>query len=380
VVPRDFTRRDLALFIIGTAFVIGCLAVAWKFGVEEYIDPYLPGEHAVDSVAERWEFVIVTVLSSLVATWIPARVVYGLVVLNTHARRVAESIFESAPQPMLLIDSGLTVLGANQMWGTLTGLRAIDVIGRPFTDLPGGLCGEALANSLKAEVAASGAWSGEVRGERPDGEQIIVWVTATNLRTESGGCPDIVMVFTDITWRKQREELALREARHDPLTGIPNRRFFDERLQQITSAARLSAETLAVLFIDLDGFKPVNDRHGHESGDGVLVEAARRISLCARSGDICARLGGDEFVIIMREVTAVTDTHVVARRCIDSVSAPMNVGGIDVRIGASVGVALSHRGRETADVLLKNADKAMYEAKRAGRGTFFVFAEAPAGA
>ena len=375
VFTKDFTKRDLALFIIGSACVVACIAAAWKFGLEDLVDPYLPGEHSTETLGERWEFVIVTTLCSIAAMMLPASVVYRLVLQNIQARRLAESIFDSAPQPMLLTDAGCAVLAVNSMWGALTGLRTTDVIGRRLTDLPGGLCGEAMVVSLQAGVAVSGTWSGEVRGMRPDGEHFVVWVTATNVESETDGITNMVMIFTDITWRKQREESALREARQDMLTGIPNRRFFNERLHQITATAKLSAETVAVLFIDLDGFKPINDRYGHESGDRVLVEAARRISSCARSGDLCARLGGDEFVIIMREVTAVEDTHVVARRCIDSVAAQMSIGGLDVRVGASVGIALSHRGRETAEALLKKADKAMYDAKRAGRGTFSVFTE-----
>lgn len=373
-IGEDFAGRDLLLLMICTVVVVAILSSAWKFGLEEIVDPLLPGQHDVDSDAERWEFVVLCTVFALAALTLPAILVRRLVGKIIRSRAVAEAIFGAAPLPMLLVGHDFKVLSANRMFEVLVGASLTSTVGRNLQHLPSGLFNSDPQVDFVTSLTSSGSWSGEIRGVRPDRTIYIVWVSATRISIVRELSPVYVMAFTDITWRKQHEEAALRDARCDPLTGLPNRRAFAERLGQVASNARLAGETIGVLFVDLDGFKLVNDKHGHEYGDLVLVEAARRISACARGGDLCARLGGDEFVIIVREVSVEEDTHVVARRCIDSLSAVMLFRGIEVSIGASIGISISQRGSETAETLLRQADLAMYEAKRAGRGTYAVFA------
>jgi diguanylate cyclase (GGDEF)-like protein/PAS domain S-box-containing protein len=353
-----------------SAAVVLVLAIIWKFGVEEWVDPFLPGEHAPDSLAERWEFVIAAGVFSALAMVLPAIVVYRLVDQLLSAHRMASAVFNAAPQPMVVTDAKRRVLAVNPAFEKLTGLAAVDVIGQPVSLLKSDQQDTAFYATLAAALDSAGIWSGEVKNRRPDGSQYVVWLSITATRDEEGSIAEYVGVLTDITWRKQREEAALRLAMHDQLTGLANRRMFMERLNQVMAAAQISAETVALLFIDLDGFKAVNDTHGHAAGDAVLREAAARLSTCARSADLVSRLAGDEFVILLREVASREAIETVAERCLESLSEPMTVGEAKVTVGASIGVAMSSHRVRSADDLLHLADRTMYQVKRAGRGAW----------
>jgi len=357
--------RYVLTFLVLTTLGVAVLAITWKFHFEEHIDPFLPGHHAVDSLAERWEFVIAACLFSLLSMLLPAAVVYRLFGERAASARRSAAVFDTAPQPMLLVDRQRRVIEANSAFERLSGLHGDALRSKPLEQLPLERDVLEIFARLNDRQFSAGSASGEVRGRRPDGSVYVVWLSVTVTQGPAADAEEYIVVLTDITARKHREERTLRLAMHDPLTDLANRRLFMQRLDQVLAAARVGGETVALLFIDLDGFKPINDQHGHAVGDQVLQGVAERLRSVARSVDLVARLGGDEFVLLARDLDSDQAAQAIVHRCRQTLEQPLQVDGIELPIRASIGVALSHHGGDTAEALLKAADLAMYEVKRA---------------
>lgn len=357
--------RYVLTFLVLTTIGVAVLAITWKFHFEEHIDPFLPGHHAVDSLAERWEFVIAACLFSMLSMLLPAAVVYRLFGERAASARRSAAVFDTAPQPMLIVDRQRRVIEVNSAFERLTGLPGNDLKGKPLERLPLDRDVAGIFNRLDGRDPGAGSAAGEVRGRRLDGSVYVVWLSATATRGPTGDAQEYIVVLTDVTSRKHREERTLRLAMHDALTDLANRRLFIQRLDQVLAAARVGGETVALLFIDLDGFKLINDQHGHAVGDEVLKAVATRLRSVARSVDLVARLGGDEFVLLARDLDGAAAAHAIVERCRQTLEKPLQVGDIELPIRASIGVALSHHGDETPEALLKAADLAMYEVKRA---------------
>jgi diguanylate cyclase (GGDEF)-like protein/PAS domain S-box-containing protein len=369
--------RGLAGFVLLSAAGVALLAMVWKFGIEEWLDPYLLGDHGVDSIAERWEFVVMSSLFSILALLAPSAFVFRLFRERLAANRLAAAVFKSAPQPMVVTDAARRVIAVNPAFEKLTGYQGSAVVDTAVSFLKSDLNDGALYAEISRSLDNGGSWSGEVRNRRPDGSQYVIWLTITCTRDETGQVSEFIGVLTDITWRKRQEEEAMHLATHDPLTGLANRRLFMERLEQVLASVTVTGERLAVLFVDLDGFKGVNDTHGHAVGDQVLKAAAGRLAACARSADLVARLSGDEFVLLLRNVEATVEAEVVAQRCIDKLKGLTEADGQTVAVGASIGVAMSSPMTTSADALLELADRSMYAAKRRGKGIYVLQADVP---
>jgi len=207
-----------------------------------------------------------------------------------------------------------------------------------------------------------------------DGKKIPIGDCVAPIRDVDGNINGTVLVLQDITKRKQTEAQLLRNACYDALTALPNRVLFIDRLRQtIERSKRRNDDNFAVLFLDLDGFKGINDRFGHATGDDFLVAIARRLELCLRSGDTVARFGGDEFAVLLEDIKDVTDATNVAKRIQESLSVPLNLHGHQICPTASIGIALSGSGYEEPQNLLRDADIAMYRAKRQGKARYGVF-------
>jgi diguanylate cyclase (GGDEF)-like protein len=214
----------------------------------------------------------------------------------------------------------------------------------------------------------------EFRIVRPD--QKVRWVAARgNVVFGAGGTPErVIGVSQDISDRKRQEDEVRHLAYHDTLTGLPNRRLLDDRLSQALFAAQRRGTQVAVLSVDLDRFKEVNDSLGHLAGDRVLREIAARLLACVRKADTLARHGGDEFVVVMPDLTQETDPSVVAEKILRALSPDVIVDGRTFRIGASIGISVFPVDAGNAEALLRNADAAMYSAKQMGRNTFRFYA------
>ena len=220
---------------------------------------------------------------------------------------------------------------------------------------------EALAAWGRAEPFAA-----EYRVVVREGE--VIWISAHGKTlADAAGVPSrMIGVSQDITERKRREEAERHLAYHDTLTGLPNRRLLDDRLRQALHLAQRRDARLAVMLVDLDDFKQINDRFGHRAGDAVLREVATRLAACVRKADTLARQGGDEFVVVIPEVAQQTDCQVVADKILRALALPARVEGEEFRLGASIGVSLYPADAGDGEALLRNADAAMYRAKRAG--------------
>jgi diguanylate cyclase (GGDEF)-like protein len=219
---------------------------------------------------------------------------------------------------------------------------------------------------------ARAAWEGrqpyaaEYRVTGRDGQ--VAWISARGkvLTDRAGRALRMIGVSQDITERKRREDEARFLAYHDTLTGLPNRRLLDDRLRQALHLAQRRDARLAVMLVDLDDFKQINDAHGHRAGDAVLREVAARLAACVRKADTLARQGGDEFVVLIPDLAQTTDGQVVAEKVLRALAAPLQADGAPLRLGASIGISLYPADARDGDALLRNADAAMYRAKRAG--------------
>jgi diguanylate cyclase (GGDEF)-like protein/PAS domain S-box-containing protein len=221
--------------------------------------------------------------------------------------------------------------------------------------------------TLAAAIARREPFQIEYRASAADGEPRWVAARGVPMTDAAGGAPRMIGVSQDISARKAREEAVRFLAYHDSLTGLPNRRLLDDRLAQAIHLAQRRDSKLAVMLIDLDDFKAVNDSLGHRAGDAVLREVAQRLALCVRKADTLARHGGDEFVIVVSDIQADADCRMVAEKVLKSLAAPLQVEGRALALGASVGISLFPGDAADGDALLRNADAAMYRAKQQGR-------------
>ena len=295
-------------------------------------------------------------------------------------RRLAASesryraIFDSAAEGIMLLDADLRIVQVNPAFSEITGYMAEEVVGRTPSMLGSGRHDPAFFGDLLATLLATGRWQGEVWNRRKDGDLYVQWMSAVRIG-EVDAPEGFVATMTDITSRKQTEEKLRFRANHDALTGLPNRRLFEDRLQSAIASALRHGERFALMLVDLDRFKGVNDRFGHLAGDALLVEVGRRLQRCVRASDTVARLGGDEFAVILGEVGGREDAVEVAARICASMAEPFELGEGVAQIGASVGIALGPQDDADAEELQRRADAALYTVKHGGRGGFRFHAE-----
>jgi diguanylate cyclase (GGDEF)-like protein len=226
------------------------------------------------------------------------------------------------------------------------------------------------------ELTVNGSWRGEIWNRRKNGEIYPEWLTITAIRNDDGAIMRMIGIFSDITQRKMTEEHLKHLAHHDLLTGLPNRTLYLDRLGQQIRLAKRDRKELAVLFLDLDRFKPINDSYGHNVGDEVLKQVADRLADCVRSADTVARIGGDEFTVIVGAMDQPDDARTVAEKISSELCRPITVKGVSHELGVSIGVSMFPADGEEADTLTRRADLAMYAAKTAdGNAIRFYAAE-----
>ena len=301
--------------------------------------------------------------------------VEGLVVDISERKRAEERlqlaslIIENALEGIVVTDPDGVIESINPSFTTITGFSANDVIGRKPNVLKSGRHDDEFYAEMWRELADNGSWRGEIWNRRKNGEIYPEWLTITAIRDDQGRIMRMIGIFSDITQRKMTEEHLKHLAHHDVLTALPNRTLYMDRLGQQIRVAKRENKELAVLFVDLDRFKPVNDRYGHNVGDLVLKEVADRLADSVRSADTVARIGGDEFTVIVGAMEHADDARVVAEKIRDEVCRPIEVQGVAHQLGASIGVSLFPQDGEDADALTSRADMAMYAAKTSGRNT-----------
>lgn len=283
-----------------------------------------------------------------------------------------ERVFADAHNGMLIISPRGVVLEANDAFCRATGYLADEVKGRRPGFLRPAAHGTGFHGYLWQSLRTVGVWRGELVKRCKDGSQVTDFVTVGAVRNRVGQTTHYVCVFSDIETLKERQRRLEQLAYFDSLTGLPNRLLLMDRLRQMCAAGRRHGRQLAVCYLDIDGFKSINDNLGHHAGDCVLLEVARRLSREVRSGDTVARLGGDEFVMLFSEPGTVADIQAVLDRIFCSLAA-LPIGCERRGISASVGITLVPMDDGCADTLLCHADKAMYQAKRSGRAGYCFF-------
>ncbi len=288
------------------------------------------------------------------------------------------TMFEEAPMGIALIDSRTGEFkDINPRFADITGRTFDQIKSSHWTDIthPDDISHEA---AQMAELAAGGVPSFRTtkRLLRPDGSEVWIDMSIAKMETENGANPHHLCMIEDVTEKKKSEAMIWQQANFDTLTQLPNRRMFHDRLEHDITKSRRDGSRIAILFIDLDHFKEINDTLGHHQGDILLVDAARRIRSCVRESDTVARLGGDEFTVILSELDEVRAVDSIAQKIIHALQAPFQLGQEQAFVSASIGITLYPDDAQDIDDLLKHADQAMYAAKGAGRNRFSYFTPA----
>lgn len=286
---------------------------------------------------------------------------------------LARQVIEASQEGVMIVDERGRIEFVNPAFTRLTGYAVDEALGRNPKFLKSGLHDAAYYARMWQQLDETGHWQGEIWNRRKNGDLFAEWLSINTIRDADGRITKYAAIFSDITKRKKYEEEVRNLAYFDALTGLPNRRLLMDRLGQAIANAHRHGASLAVMFLDLDLFKRINDTLGHDAGDLVLVEMARRLTGCLREGDTVARIAGDEFVLILSELEDPADAAKVAERAIAAIQAPIEVADRRVFVTTSIGVAIYPDDGQTGDSLLKCADMAMYQAKQRGRNGFQIY-------
>lgn len=287
--------------------------------------------------------------------------------------RLAASVFQFAHDGIYITDADAVILEINRAFEEITGYHRNEVVGKRADILTSGKHPPEFFAEMWDTLHRDGYWTGEIWNRRKDGELLAEMLTISAVRNEAGTTTHYVCVATDITALKLSQGQMERLAYFDALTQLPNRSLFTDRFRIALAQSERSGELLAVGYLDLDGFKPVNDRYGHAVGDQLLQEVARRMDRCVRSGDTASRIGGDEFALLITGLRSEEESEMAVARLLASLSEPYLIEDHAISITASVGYTLFPYDDGDADALLRHADQAMYEAKQGGRNRYIRF-------
>ncbi|TAN52141.1 MAG: EAL domain-containing protein [Rhodospirillales bacterium] len=303
--------------------------------------------------------------------------IYGTDITELYKARqslqLAASVYETTHDGVVVTDAEGTILSVNAAFSEITGYEAAEAIGQTPRLLKSDHHDQAFYSEMWQTLQADGRWQGELWNRKKSGELFVEWQTISAVRDESGKTIRYVAVFSDVTEARKKDERIKHQAYHDALTGLPNRLLLQDRLAHALDLARRDVMRVAVMFLDLDRFKIINDSLGHDVGDLLLQGVSERLQLCVRKSDTVSRLGGDEFVIILTDFGSTAELAHLADRIVSFITEPFELAGQTLHAGTSIGLAVFPQDGIDANDLLKNADTAMYQAKAAGRSTYRFF-------
>jgi len=288
-------------------------------------------------------------------------------------RQLAVTVFRNSAEAMMVTNADNLIVAVNPAFTKLTGYDAEDVSGRNPRMLASGRHDKEYYRKMWKGLSETGHWHGELWNRRKDGTLYAQRLAVTAIHDRDGTVLSYVGLLSDVTEEKLESDRIRQQAHMDEVTGLPNRYMLLESLTRALHARRHADDTLAVLFLDLDGFKAINDTHGHGAGDLALQEVARRVGVVVRKDDVVGRLGGDEFVVLIRNVGEIGNAEALARKVLGTFAEPFDVEVARMPMGCSIGIALSPLHGADAEGLLAAADRAMYRAKSEGKGTYRVF-------
>lgn len=286
--------------------------------------------------------------------------------------RLISRVFDRAAEGVLITDEKQKILTVNNAFTTVTGYPREEVIGKTPAILQSGKQTAEFYKSMWETLRTNGWWQGEIWNRRKNGELYLEWLSINAVTDEQGNVINYIGMFSDITLVKESRQRMEFLATHDELTGLPNRTLFNDHLRLALARSARARTHLALLFVDLDNFKIINDTLGHQEGDVLLKEVAARLKACVRESDSVARLGGDEFVLLL-EIEQREEAAVMARRILEAFSSSFTLQDQQCFITSSIGISLFPEDAPDAQILMRHADTAMYRAKAHGKNTFMFF-------
>ncbi|TXG94398.1 MAG: EAL domain-containing protein [Rhodocyclaceae bacterium] len=294
---------------------------------------------------------------------------------NEDTLRLWATVFENSGEAVMITDAGNRIVSVNQAFTDITGFAPGEVIGEQPSILGSGRHEPDFFADMWHKLKTGGHWQGEIWDRRKSGEIYPKWLGISAVRDNRDQLTHYVAIFSDISERKAAQERIEYLAHHDALTGLPNRSLLADRVEQALAHAERNQSKLALLFLDLDRFKTINDSLGHPIGDALLREVTRRLLATVRDSDTVCRLGGDEFVVLAGDLADDDTAGTVAQKLLEVTLQPFEIEGHRLTVSVSIGIALHPADGDGFDILLKKADTAMYHAKDAGRNTYRFFTE-----
>ncbi|MDX1334826.1 MAG: EAL domain-containing protein [Gammaproteobacteria bacterium] len=289
--------------------------------------------------------------------------------------RLLANVFENSGEGILITDADNTIIAVNKAFEQLSGYQQDEVLGKNPNMLSSGKTDPSVYVQMWQELQEKNYWQGEVWDRRKDGTIYPKWLHISAVRNDTNEIINFIGSFSDVTERKAAEQKFKRLAHFDPLTKLANRFSMEDQLEQLVATAGREASRFAVMFIDLDRFKIINDSFGHHVGDELLVNVAQRLRGAVRSSDTVARPAGDEFVILLRDIKKPSDAAQVAEKILHSMATPILNVPQEITSSPSIGISLFPEDGEDAPTLMKHADTAMYHAKASGRNDFRFFSK-----
>jgi diguanylate cyclase (GGDEF)-like protein/PAS domain S-box-containing protein len=289
--------------------------------------------------------------------------------------KLAATVYQDSSEAMMVTDAKNRIISVNASFETATGYKPDEIKGKNAVVLRSGKENRMHYREMLRKLDSNHYWQGELWLRKKNGENFAAAMTINSTLRADGSVNHHVVLFSDVTQKKEADERIWQEANFDALTGLPNRRMFQDHLQRELRKAARSSQPLALMFMDLDGFKDVNDMLGHDMGDLLLKETAQRLLGCVRDTDTVARLGGDEFTIILSDLRDSGNVEYVARHILEKMTEPFKLGKDVAHISASIGITLYPQDATGMDELLINADQAMYAAKQAGKNRYSYFTD-----
>lgn len=287
--------------------------------------------------------------------------------------RLAERVFAHTSEALMVTDSDGIIVNVNQAFTDITGYTRDEVVGQTPRLLKSGRHDETFYAEMWSRVIEQGRWEGEVWDRRKDGSVYPKWLSITTVRDDDGGIVNYIGSFDDITERKAAQEKIQYLAHHDPLTSLPNRLLLRDRFSHIMEQSRRSGRSAALMFLDLDHFKRINDSLGHRIGDQLLIAVVRRLRTCLRESDTLSRQGGDEFILLLDDIAGRDVAARVADKIIAALVEPFQIGAHQLTTSVSIGIVVTPEDGSDFDMLMQKADTAMYASKERARGTWRFF-------